>query len=165
MLTLPSCLSLHRRTALLGAVGLLVLPAAPLRAAAPPQAWPRTLVVPGGVAQLPLGPGTVRPVAHLRQGEHDVPLLVVGDAQEWTALVGIALATAPGPAQITVRAADGSTRTVAFCSRAWLASTKPAPCVMALPLLMVKNNSPAWLDRPNANKLAPNTIDFFMRSS
>ena len=114
MLTLPSCLSLHRRTALLGAVGLLVLPAVPLRAAAPPQAWPRTLAVPGGVARLPLGPGTVRPVAHLRQGEHDVPLLVVGDALEWTALVGIALATAPGPAQITVRAADGSTRTVAF---------------------------------------------------
>ena len=56
----------------------------------------------------------MRPVAHLRQGEHDVPLLVVGDALEWTALVGIALATAPGPAQITVRAADGSTRTVAF---------------------------------------------------
>ena len=114
MLTLPSCLSLHRRTALLGAVGLLVLPAVPLRAAAPPQAWPRTLAVPGGVARLPLGPGAVQPAAHLRQGEHDVPLLVVGDALEWTAQVGIALATAPGPAQITVRAADGSTRTVAF---------------------------------------------------
>ena len=112
--TAPSCPGLHRRTALLGAVGLLVLPAPPLRAAAPPQAWPRALAVPGGVARLPLGPGTVRPAAHLRQGEHDVPLLVVGDAQEWTALVGLALATAPGPAQITVRAADGSTRTVAF---------------------------------------------------
>jgi murein DD-endopeptidase MepM/ murein hydrolase activator NlpD len=112
--TAPSCPGLHRRTALLGAVGLLVLPAPPLRAAAPPQAWPRALAVPGGVARLPLGPGAVRPAAHLRQGEHDVPLLVVGDAQEWTALVGLALATAPGPAQITVRAADGSTRTVAF---------------------------------------------------
>ena len=112
--TAPSCPGLHRRTALLGAVGLLVLPAPPLRAAALPQAWPRALAVPGGVARLPLGPGAVRPAAHLRQGEHDVPLLVVGDAQEWTALVGLALATAPGPAQITVRAADGSTRTVAF---------------------------------------------------
>jgi len=112
--TAPSCPGLHRRTALLGAVGLLVLPAPPLRAAALPQAWPRALAVPGGVARLPLGPGAVRPAAHLRQGEHDVPLLVVGDAQEWTALVGLALATAPGPAQITVRVADGSTRTVAF---------------------------------------------------
>lgn len=112
--TVPSCPGLHRRTALLGAVGLLVLPAPPLRAAAPPQAWPRALAVPGGVARLTLGPGAVRPAAHLRQGEHDVPLLVVGDAQEWTALVGLALATAPGSAQITVRAADGSTRTVAF---------------------------------------------------
>jgi len=112
--TAPSCPGLHRRTALLGAVGLLVLPAPPLRAAAPPQAWPRALAVPGGVARLPLGPGAVQPAAHLRQGEHDVPLLVVGDAQEWTALVGLALATAPGPAQITVRAADGSTRPVAF---------------------------------------------------
>jgi murein DD-endopeptidase MepM/ murein hydrolase activator NlpD len=112
--TAPSCPGLHRRTALLGAVGLLVLPAPPLRAAAPPQAWPRALAVPGGVARLPLEPGAVRPAAHLRQGEHDVPLLVVGDAQEWTALVGLALATAPGPAQITVRAADGSPHTVAF---------------------------------------------------
>jgi hypothetical protein len=112
--TAPSCPGLHRRTALLGAVGLLVLPAPPLRAATPPQAWPRALAVPGGVARLPLGPGAVRPAAHLRQGEHDVPLLVVGDAQEWTALVGLALATAPGPAHITVRAADGGTRTVAF---------------------------------------------------
>jgi murein DD-endopeptidase MepM/ murein hydrolase activator NlpD len=112
--TAPSCPGLHRRTALLGAVGLLVLPAPPLRAATPPQAWPRALAVPGGVARLPLGPGAVRPAAHLRQGEHDVPLLVVGGAQEWTALVGLALATAPGPAHITVRAADGGTRTVAF---------------------------------------------------
>jgi murein DD-endopeptidase MepM/ murein hydrolase activator NlpD len=112
--TAPSCPGLHRRTALLGAVGLLVLPAPPLRAATPPQAWPRALAVPGGVARLPLGPGAVRPAAHLRQGEHDVPLLVVGGAQEWTALVGLALATAPGQAHITVRAADGGTRTVAF---------------------------------------------------
>ncbi len=103
-------LALRRRTALLGTVGLLILPAASAQAAT----LPRSLAVPGGVARLPLGPGAARPVAHLQQGGVDVPLLVLGDAQEWTALVGIALAAATGPAQITVQAADGSQRTVAF---------------------------------------------------
>ena len=94
--TAPSCSGLRRRTALLGAVGLLVLPAPPLRAAAPRRPgrapW-RCLAAWRGCRW---GRGAVQPAAHLRQGEHDVPLLVVGDAQEWTALVGLALATAPG---------------------------------------------------------------------
>jgi murein DD-endopeptidase MepM/ murein hydrolase activator NlpD len=36
-----------------------------------------------------------------------VPLLVLGDAREWTAIVGIPLAAEPGEASITVEAAGG----------------------------------------------------------
>jgi murein DD-endopeptidase MepM/ murein hydrolase activator NlpD len=44
----------------------------------------------------------------------DVPLLVQGDAREWTAVVGIALAAEPGTAHITVRLPDGSSRPVGY---------------------------------------------------
>jgi murein DD-endopeptidase MepM/ murein hydrolase activator NlpD len=44
----------------------------------------------------------------VRQGEVDVPVLVVGDAIEWTAVVGIALAAQPGDAFISVQAAGGA---------------------------------------------------------
>ncbi|APW40496.1 peptidase M23 [Rhodoferax koreense] len=63
-----------------------------------PVVWPHKLAVPGGVARLSLGPAAARPLAFTG----DVPLLVVGDAIEWTALVGIPLAAAPGAASITV---------------------------------------------------------------
>lgn len=72
--------------------------------------WPRASQVPGGVAWLPLGPAAQRPLAFA--GE--LPLLVLGDAAGWTALVGIALSAAPGEANITVQAADGSRRDVAY---------------------------------------------------
>ena len=54
-------LLLNRRVALLGAVGLLALPAV---AATPPApvVWPNALQVPGGVARLSLGPAAARPV-------------------------------------------------------------------------------------------------------
>ena len=76
--------------------------------------WPHPLPVPGGVARLSLGPAPKRPVAHVRQGDVDVPLLVVGDAIEWTAVVGIPLAATPGDAYITVRAEGGGTRQVHY---------------------------------------------------
>lgn len=72
--------------------------------------WPRASAVPGGVARINLGPAATRPAAHL----DDVPLLVVGDAAGWTALVGIALSTAPGPARIAVQDAPSGPRTVDF---------------------------------------------------
>jgi len=102
---------LTRRTALLGALGLLALPASRL-AAAPAQAdlWPRALPVPGGVARLSLGPAAARPVAQAG----DVPVLVVGDAIEWTALVGIPLAAGPGEAAITVQTEGGGRRQVSY---------------------------------------------------
>lgn len=104
------------RRALLGAISLLALPAgafaAPAAASLAVNAdlWPRALPVPGGVARLSLGPAATRPEAFAG----DVPLLVLGDALEWTAVVGIALAAAPGTAHITVRLPDGSSRPVGY---------------------------------------------------
>ena len=101
----------QRRTALLAGLaglGWLALPAlgAESRAADPSQALPHS-PVPGGIARLALGPSPTRPVATLRDGTEDVPVLVLGDERGWTALVGLALATAPGPAQISVQRATG----------------------------------------------------------
>ena len=78
--------------------------------------WPQPSVVPGGVARLSLGPAAVRPVATLAaaDGKGDVPLLVIGDAIEWTALVGIALATKPGLTHISVQTEGGAARQVAY---------------------------------------------------
>lgn len=106
-ITLPSS-SLTRRSALLATIGGLVLPAA--GQATPAVAWPRASQVPGGVARLSLGPAAQRPTAHAG----DIPLLVLGDASEWTALVGIALSAQPGEANITVQATDGSRRDIAY---------------------------------------------------
>ena len=108
--TTPS--SLTRRSLLLAAAAGSALPASLLAQAAPSSTgiWPRASQVPGGVALLSLGPAAQRPLAFA--GE--VPLLVLGDAKEWTALVGIALSAAPGEASITVQAADGSRRDVAY---------------------------------------------------
>ncbi len=100
---------LSRRSALLGAMGLLVLSAAHAKtpkaafAAKAPRVWPTNALVPGGIARLALGPAQTRPLAYAG----DVPLLVLGDPAGWTALVGIALATPPGPASISVQV-DGS---------------------------------------------------------
>ena len=93
-------------------MGLLVLTAvhakAPKAASAAsaakaPPVWPTSAQVPGGIARLALGPAPTRPLAYAG----DVPLLVLGDPAGWTALVGIALATPPGPASISVQV-DGS---------------------------------------------------------
>jgi murein DD-endopeptidase MepM/ murein hydrolase activator NlpD len=100
-----------RRGALLATAGLLALPAtqaAPRRAPPPPAVWPRASPVPGGVARLSLGPAATQPVAHATSGtDEPVPLLVTGDVIEWTAVVGIPLASAPGEAAITVAAQAG----------------------------------------------------------
>lgn len=106
-----------RRTLVLGAPLGLALPAvraATARGKAQPAAegrgpvsaqgdWPRVSPVPGGVARIALGAAPARPEA--RFGEH--PLLVTGEPAGWAALVGIALAAAPGEAAITVTAGAG----------------------------------------------------------
>ncbi|MFN3436264.1 MAG: peptidoglycan DD-metalloendopeptidase family protein [Acidovorax sp.] len=110
---------LSRRAAMLGAASLLALPAVGQQTKTkplppPPTLWPQALPVPGGVARLSLGPAAKRPVAHVRQGDADVPLLVVGDVIEWTAVVGIPLAATPGEAHITVLLDGGGTRQVPY---------------------------------------------------
>lgn len=106
---------INRRTALLAGGGSLLAlhaPGAHAKAQATPAAptlWPQALLVPGGVARLPLGPAAARPLVHTQGAKNEqVPVLVVGDAQGWTALVGIPLAAVPGPAHATVAAAGGS---------------------------------------------------------
>lgn len=103
--------ALSRRTALLSAAGYLALPAWAREGKAalppPPTVWPQQLAVPGGVVRLSLGTAAKRPVAHLRVGDVDVPVLVLGDPIEWTAVVGIALGAPVGDAFITVQASEG----------------------------------------------------------
>ena len=105
-LSQPSALAaLSRRSVLLRAAGAICATAIPLGVAArqanPAAAtvWPQPAQVPGGVARLSLGPAAARPAAFA--GE--VPLLVIGDAIEWTALVGIPLSARPGSAHIALR--------------------------------------------------------------
>lgn len=97
-------------------MGLLALPAnqamaAPASVAGPTDAWPHGAQVPGGVARLSLGPSPTRPEARTEAG---IPVLVLGDAVEWTALVGIPLGATPGKARITVRAGDGAERPIDY---------------------------------------------------
>ena len=103
---------MNRRAALRYCAALIALPAfsaatfaAPSRAApaTPDRVWPHALAVPGGVARLALGPSAMQPEAFAAE----LPLRVVGDPIAWTALVGIALSAAPGPASIRVRPTEG----------------------------------------------------------
>ena len=92
--------------------------AATLLAAALPAAaldLPQQRVAPGGIARIDLGTGAERPRASYK----GAPVMVVRDADHWTALLGLPLATAPGPAELEVRAGDGpaAIRTVAV--KAW----------------------------------------------
>jgi len=113
-----AALALNRRSAVLGTVGLLAAmhagaatqAKARKQPAAAPDVWPRASQVPGGVARLSLGPSAKRPQAF----SGDIPVLVLGDAIEWTAVVGIPLATEPGEASITVRTEGKPERQIAY---------------------------------------------------
>jgi hypothetical protein len=86
----------NRRSALLGSLTCLLGTA---RAqSTPPNAasWPRTLAVPGGVVCLPLGAAPSRPQAQA----DGVPVLMLGNAPAWTALVGVPLSASPGESMI-----------------------------------------------------------------
>ncbi len=101
--------TLPTRRALL--LGLLALPASHrLLAATPGDLRPAALQVPGGVARLPLGAAATQPQAWAG----DVPLLVLGDATGWTAIVGIPLSAAPGEAAITVQTAGAPPRQLPY---------------------------------------------------
>ena len=104
---------IRRRRLLGGAASVLGMQALGLHArtaddgAAP---WPRSSQVPGGIARLSLGPAAERP----RASADNVPLLVLGDAIEWTALVGIPLSAVPGERRIDVGNGGGATRQLAY---------------------------------------------------
>ena len=66
--------------------------------------WPRERLVPGGVARIAIGPAPSAPT--VRYG--GVPVLVLGDASQWTAVVGIALSSKPGIASVVIEGADSS---------------------------------------------------------
>ena len=110
--------ALNRRSAVLGTVGLLATmhagaatqAKAKKQPAAAPDVWPHALQVPGGVARLSLGPSAKRPQAF----SGDIPVLVLGDTIEWTAVVGIPLTTEPGEARITVRTEGKPERQIAY---------------------------------------------------
>jgi murein DD-endopeptidase MepM/ murein hydrolase activator NlpD len=102
----------HRRSTLLAALGLLAWPAS--FATSPPQVWPRASQVPGGIARLSLGPAAQRPVALLRDANGDLPLLVLGDMIDWTALVGIPLAAVPGETSIAVTSDGDGQRQISY---------------------------------------------------
>jgi len=72
-------------------------------------ALPRAEPVPGGIAVIALG--SERPAAVRYR---DRPVLVVEEAGQWHAVVGIPLAARPGTAALTVSDAGGATRKLAF---------------------------------------------------
>ncbi len=71
---------------------------------------PQQRIVPGGVALLDLGAGPERPRAQFG----DKPVLVMGDPQQWTAVLGIALAAKAGPASLQVQRAGQAATQVPF---------------------------------------------------
>jgi len=79
------------------------------------DALPRTEPVPGGVVALRLVAATT-PRPQARFGGH--PVLVFDDAGQWTALVGLALATRPGPQDLEWHAPDGRPHRLRFEVRA-----------------------------------------------
>lgn len=98
--------TLSRRQALGMALATSLGALAPVRSDAAdgrPDDWPQALAVPGGVARLALGPATDRP----KVWAGETPVLVVGDPDGWTALVGIPLSAVPGDAQIEVDTGSG----------------------------------------------------------
>lgn len=95
-----------RRRALQAALCALAVPsawAAPARKAPAFDVWPNESRVPGGVARLSLGPAPQRP--KVTTGE--LPVLVVGDMIEWTAIVGIPLSAKPGTQRVQADLGEG----------------------------------------------------------
>ena len=84
-----------------------LLAAALAACALPSRAQSFAQAVPGGVVTLDLGPSALRPAAQLDA----VPLLVRGGPASWQALLGLSLATLPGPVEVRVLQ-DGQPRTL-----------------------------------------------------
>ena len=87
-----------------------LLCASTLPCVAAPVELPAQLIVPGGVATLPIGPAPTRP--HAFSG--GVPLMVVGDSGGWVAVLGIPLSAKPGNGAILVRRAGRADTQVTY---------------------------------------------------
>ena len=74
------------------------------------QPLPAARPAPGGIALVALGPAAERPQARLG----DVPLLVIGSPAAWTAVVGVALDSAPGQAVLQVQHGPGAAKPMLF---------------------------------------------------
>ena len=114
----PPALSTRSRRSVVrgaaGAVGLLLLGnwrlASGAGEAATEAHLPQVAPVPGGIVRVSLGPSQERP----RAWAGEVPLLVLGDPIEWSALVGIPLSAAPGEARIVVQGEAREPRELAY---------------------------------------------------
>jgi len=102
----------QRRLCLRWLAACALLPGVAAAASHPPQGagWPRHRPVPGGVARVALGPADVRPLAF----DGPTPLLVLGQAPEWHAWVGIALSAEPGEHHIAWHPQGEAPRTAPF---------------------------------------------------
>ncbi len=97
-----------RTVALLLAV--LAALAGPTQAQRPAEQLPTARATPGGVVLLALGAAAQRPQA----SAGGVPVLVTGTPAGWTAVLGLALAAKPGPAQLQLQQADGAAGALDF---------------------------------------------------
>ena len=76
---------------------------------------PQQRLAPGGVARVALGPAAEAP----RATYNGVPALVVREGAQWTAVLGIPLATAPGPATLQVQRTGAPEASVSFVVKPW----------------------------------------------
>ena len=86
-------------------------------AALPARAFdlPQQRLAPGGIARVALGPSTEAP----RASFNGLPVLVVKDGAQWTAVLGLALATAPGRATLQVQRTGKPEASVSFVVKPW----------------------------------------------
>ena len=97
-----------RAAAAAACVALLSLPATAAE-------LPQQRLAPGGVARVALGASADMPHASF----NGVPALVVKQGGEWTAVLGIALATAPGRATLQVQRAGERDSTLSLVVKPW----------------------------------------------
>lgn len=76
---------------------------------------PQQRLAPGGVAHVALGASPDRPRATF----NGVPVLVVEERGQWTAVLGLALATAPGRATLQVQRSGEPEASVSFVVKPW----------------------------------------------
>lgn len=76
---------------------------------------PQQRLAPGGIARVALGPSDEAP----RATYNGVPALVFREGGQWTAVLGIALATAPGQATLQVQRTGAPESTVSFVVKPW----------------------------------------------